>query len=191
MSSLPDDEYPGAGHRQMPSAISTPPAPRRNRPVDDRFQHYPLSCLLRIGKADLLEKLYGSIAIPKAVAIELDLGQATHGDWRNSLPFVREIEPATDNVLCLLEAEVDAGEAAAIALALQTKSDLLIIDDLAGRRSASRLNLNITGTVGVILAATDLGLIEDPFVVLEELRDRGGLWLSERFLKELLHSQPN
>lgn len=151
----------------------------------------PLSCLLRIGKADLLEKLYGSIAILKAVAIELDLGQATHGDWRNSLPFVREIEPATDNVLCLLEAEVDAGEAAAIALALQTKSDLLIIDDLAGRRSASRLNLNITGTVGVILAATDLGLIEDPFVVLEELRDRGGLWLSERFLKEILHSQPN
>ncbi|WP_133512668.1 hypothetical protein [Candidatus Thiosymbion oneisti] len=88
----------------------------------------PLSCLLRIGKADLLEKLYGSIAIPKAVAIELDLGQATHGDWRNSLPFVREIDPATDNLLRLLEAEVDAGEAAAIALALQIKSDLLIIE---------------------------------------------------------------
>jgi len=138
----------------------------------------PLSCLLRIGKADLLEKLYSSIAIPSAVAIELDLDQTIHGDWRNSLPFVWEVDPATDNLLRLLEAEVDTGEAAAIALALQTKSDLLIIDDLAGLRSASRLKLNITGTVGVILAASDLGFIENPFVVLGELRDRGGLWLN-------------
>jgi len=138
----------------------------------------PLSCLLRIGKADLLEKLYSGIAIPSAVAIELDLDQTIHGDWRNSLPFVWEVDPATDNLLRLLEAEVDTGEAAAIALALQTKSDLLIIDDLAGLRSASRLKLNITGTVGVILAASDLGFIENPFVVLGELRDRGGLWLN-------------
>ena len=84
----------------------------------------PLSCLLKIGKADLLEGLYGRVTIPKAVASELDLGLVAHGDWRSSLPFVQEMDPSRDGVLRLLEAEVDAGEAAAIALASQTSSDL-------------------------------------------------------------------
>jgi predicted nucleic acid-binding protein len=38
----------------------------------------PLSCLLKIGKADLLHKLYGTIAIPPEVAAELDDAAPIH-----------------------------------------------------------------------------------------------------------------
>ena len=70
-------------------------------------------------------------------------------------------------------------------MARRLNSDLLIIDDLAARRVARRLGLTITGTVGVVLAAAERRLIDDPFAVLDELRIRGGLWLSDSFLEDL------
>jgi hypothetical protein len=146
----------------------------------------PLSCLLKIGQAGLLEKLYGSVAIPPEVAAELDQAGPVHAGWRRDLPFVVIAEPATeDPVLALAAAEVDRGEAAAIALAHRVGSKLLIIDDMAGRSLARRLELAITGTVGVVLAASDIGLLGEPFATLEELRQRGGLWLSDAFLERL------
>jgi predicted nucleic acid-binding protein len=97
----------------------------------------PLSCLLKIGKADLLQDLYGSVAIPPEVAAELDQAGAIHEGWRQQLGFVRVAEPTmSDPVMRLLMAEPDAGEAAAIALAQRQSSELSIVDDMAGRRLA-------------------------------------------------------
>ena len=87
--------------------------------------------------------------------------------------------------MALLSAEVDRGEAAAITLARQLNSSLLIVDDMAGRHLAKRLGLTITGTVGVVLAAAERGFIGDPFTLLEDLRTQGGLWLSDAFLANL------
>lgn len=85
----------------------------------------------------------------------------------------------------LLLAELDPGEAAAIALARRLNSTLLIVDDMTARCIAQRLGLRITGTVGVVLAAAERRLIDDPFLMLHELRTRGGLWLSDAFLDNL------
>lgn len=146
----------------------------------------PLSCLLKIGEAGLLQRLYGSVAIPSEVAAELDQAGPVHEGWRRQLGFVRVAESSADDpVMTLLMAEVDRGEAAAIALARRLNSELLIVDDMAGRRFARRLGLTITGTVGVVLAAAERGLVGDPFAVLDELRTRGGLWLSDSFLANL------
>jgi predicted nucleic acid-binding protein len=120
------------------------------------------------------------------VAAELDEAGPIHEGWRAQLGFVRvAVLAADDPVMRLLVAELDPGEAAAIALARRLNSDLLIIDDLAARRVARRLGLTITGTVGVVLAAAECRLIDDPFAVLDELRIRGGLWLSDSFLEDL------
>ena len=43
----------------------------------------------------------------------------------------------------------------------------------------------MTGTVGVVLAAADVGLVDAPLDVLEELRANGGLWLSDTFFDRL------
>ncbi len=146
----------------------------------------PLSCLLKVGAADLLQRLYVTLTIPAEVAAELDQAGSLHQGWRRQLGFIRIAESlADDPVMALLSAEVDRGEAAAIALARRLDSPLLIVDDMAGRRLATRLGLKITGTVGVVLAAAERGFIGDPFALLDDLRTQGGLWLSDAFLANL------
>ena len=49
--------------------------------------------------------------------------------------------------------ELHRGEAEAIALALETKTDHLLIDERDGRLMARQLGLSLTGVLGVLLRA--------------------------------------
>ena len=54
---------------------------------------------------------------------------------------------------------------------------ILLIDDRAGRQAAEKLNIKITGLVGVLLMAKERGLIKSVVDVIEEIRNNG-YWLS-------------
>lgn len=56
-------------------------------------------------------------------------------------------------------ADIDAGEAAAIAVALVRHADLLLIDDAAGRRAAGELGVAVRGTLGVLVTAKAAGIL--------------------------------
>ena len=62
--------------------------------------------------------------------------------------------------LVLTANDLDAGEREAVALALETKADLLLMDDWHGRRFAEARGLTVVGTLGVLLTAGNLGLID-------------------------------
>lgn len=146
----------------------------------------PLSAFLRVRRPDLLSVLFGNIVIPAAVAMELDRGTALVGSWRAAMPFVevRAVEPSP--LLDLLRAELDPGEAEAIALAAADKAKLLLIDEAKGRTLARRLALKVVGSVGVCVLAKERGLVAEARPLLEDLRRRGGLWLSDALLAEVL-----
>jgi len=73
--------------------------------------------LLKVGKTHLLQALYGTLTIPPEVAAELGQAGPIHEGWRERLGFVRVAESSTDDpVTVRLCAELDPGEAAAIAL---------------------------------------------------------------------------
>lgn len=59
----------------------------------------------------------------------------------------------------ILEASLDLGEASAIALAIEEKDSLLIIDELKGRKFAEQLGLNFTGTLGLLILAKQKGIL--------------------------------
>lgn len=85
----------------------------------------------------------------------------------------------------ILETIVDKGEASAIALALELDNPLLIIDDLKGRKLAKKLNLNIAGTLGVILKAKEKGIIKSTKGIFEKLK-QSNFRISEKVETELL-----
>jgi predicted nucleic acid-binding protein len=54
---------------------------------------------------------------------------------------------------------LDQGEAEAIALAIATGAELVLLDERRGRRAARERQLNVAGTIGVLDAAATRGLI--------------------------------
>jgi len=58
-----------------------------------------------------------------------------------------------------LRVELDEGESEAIVLASILRADLLLMDELKGRKIAVREGLNLTGILGVLLEAKQTGLI--------------------------------
>lgn len=69
----------------------------------------------------------------------------------------------------LLETQVDKGEASALALASEFEDVLLLLDDLKARKLAIKLNLKISGTLGVIHKAKQLNIITEVKPLIEKL----------------------
>jgi predicted nucleic acid-binding protein len=119
----------------------------------------PLIVLINIGLIDILPDLFGKVIIPPEVATELAQDKrpqpvrafiAAPPDW------LIEQAPATVEAIPMLH----PGEASAISLALEVHADLLLIDEMLGRKAAALRGLHITGTIGVLEQAADQGLLD-------------------------------
>ena len=146
----------------------------------------PLIAFGRIGKLDLLPQVLGEILVPNAVAGECLAdpekpgAQAIQKALRAGL-LMKIAEPAP---LLPQFPTLDAGESAAIRLALKLSSSILI-DDKAGRSMAAKLGLNVIGSAGVLLAAKKRGLIEGVRPILDALACNG-YHLSDALIRAIL-----
>ena len=93
------------------------------------------SCFILLDKIDYLEilqKLFGQVTTTTEVSNE----------FGKQLPEWVNIENVKDKKQqLLLEAEIDKGEASAIALAMENKNALLILDDYKARKTAAKYKL--------------------------------------------------
>jgi len=125
------------------------------------------SCLIAlqtIGRLQILERLYGIITLPEAVANECGPG----------LPSWLQSRAVTDVALVkTLSLQLGAGEAEALALALEMAATRLILDDKKARRVANQLNIPITGTVAIVVRAKQAGIVTAARDVLDELMQAG------------------
>ena len=123
------------------------------------------SCLIilnKIGELDLLRQLYNTVTITQDILLE----------YGEQLPEWIEVQQANDQYRQqLLEMQIDKGEASAIALALETADNIVILDDWKARKLAERLGLTVTGTLGVIIRAKNTGLIPSIKPYLEKIRE--------------------
>jgi predicted nucleic acid-binding protein len=88
----------------------------------------------------------------------------------------------------LLERDLDRGEAAAIILARELNADWLLLDEREGRKFAKRLELRVTGTLGVLLRAKRDGAIPSLQRVMDSLRDLAGFYIAPKLYAELLQA---
>jgi hypothetical protein len=120
--------------------------------------------LHRIGRLDILDKLYETILVPPAVRKEVSI---IDEDWIRVEP-VRKPE-IVQGLLYIL----DEGESEAIALAIDLPNALLITDDRKARKIAFEFGIKITGTIGVLLHAWRSGIILDLEKEIDKLSETG------------------
>ena len=108
----------------------------------------------------------GSV-VPDAVARELSAAGAppTVRDWILQPPSWVSVVPVAPEAVETITDDLDFGERSAIALAATLGADLLLIDEAAGRAEARRRNLRVTGTLGVLRAGAEQGLVNVPALI--------------------------
>ena len=117
----------------------------------------PLIALSRIERINLLRDLYKQVVCPQSVVDEIEAGVQKGHTPAMALPPWVSVDP--DPPEMAFRRELGAGESAVLSLALVTKADLVVLDDLQARLVAAELNLRTTGTLGILVAAQQRGLI--------------------------------
>ena len=136
-----------------------------------------LIALAKVGRLDLLRDLFGRITVPDAVWGEVTAEGDRPGATAVAAEAWIEVVQADRALAIAHEVLVDAGEAAAIAVAQRSPLSLLLLDDSRGRRLALRLGITIKGTLGVLVMAKQRGLLSEVRPLLDDL-ERNGLYLS-------------
>ena len=147
----------------------------------------PISNLATIGQIDLLRQIYGEVIIPEMVYQEIINGGVTEPATLavQSLEWIKTGSVNNLNLVRNLQGKLDPGEAEAIVLALELNAELLIVDERKGRKQATSLGLKITGTLGVLFRAKQLGLILSVKPLLDELIN-SGFWVSSEIYQQAL-----
>jgi predicted nucleic acid-binding protein len=147
----------------------------------------PISNLAAIGQLTLLQQLYGKVIIPPAVYQEiLTCGSTNPGTLALQTLNWIEVIPVTNIVLVqTLQTILDPGEAEAISLAVELNADRLIIDERKGRNEAIKSGLQVTGILGIVLAAKQQGFIPLVKPILNDLI-ANGFWIREQLYAEVL-----
>lgn len=126
----------------------------------------PICYLILIEQIELLPRLYGRVVIPMAVRDELaDLRSPTSvQQWIAEPPDWLDVQ-SVDLVSDAELEDLDVGEQSAILLVEQLGADLLVIDEMLGRRIARSRGLRVTGLLGILQEANRLGWIDLPDVL--------------------------
>jgi predicted nucleic acid-binding protein len=85
-----------------------------------------------------------------------------------------------------LERDLDVGEAESIALALELKANLILLDEKEARHAAQRLGLKVMGVIGVLIFAHAQKEIKHVRPYLDSLRQEAGFYLSEELYHAIL-----
>lgn len=142
----------------------------------------PITNLAQVEHLWILHQLYGEVYIPVAVRQELEHGIRINRhppEFFQAHPWIRTQEASEDELIQGLLSQLGRGEAECIALGVELKADLVVIDERRASRQARQMGLRCTGTLGIIMDAKNQGIIQAVRPVVDALRDRANFWLSE------------
>ncbi len=149
----------------------------------------PLWNLAAIDSLELLRDQYPHIRTPTDVWRELQVGQG----YPETVRIQRAVDdewltiqaPAQAYLRQSLRLGLDQGEAAAIALALETGESRILIDEADGRAAAKAMGLRPIGVLGVLLRAKEAGKLASVSDQMTRLRKDAGFFIAESLFQRV------
>ena len=152
----------------------------------------PLRYLAVLGCLDLLPRMFGTVHCPAAVLAECRHPRAPLllQQWaENPPPWLSVVEMV--GVPPDLTARLDAGEAAAIALAQRLGAEVVLIDEREGRRCARERGFITVGTLNIFAHAGRREWVDYPAIV-ERLKTETNFRVSQAVIDSAWNaSQPD
>lgn len=150
----------------------------------------PIMNLAVVDLLNLLRQQFGEVFVPAAVIEELRLDTDYPGTDKIrqaiSEGWLHQEVVENQQIILALKRELDDGEAEAIALALQLKADLILMDERDGRSVAKFMGLNPIGILGVLVRAKQAGTIQSVKEVLNKLRNEAGFYITDGLMQNIL-----
>ena len=136
--------------------------------------------LCAIGQQDLLRRLFDRVLAPTAVVAEFQRLALVVARFQGlTFPaFIQRAAPASLPSTLADSAHLQAGEIAALSLAMEKQADAVLMDELAGRAAASSLGLRTIGLLGILLDAKNQNLVPALAPLIGQLESDAGVWIS-------------
>ena len=129
---------------------------------------------------DLLEKLFEKVVLPQSVFKECIIKNKSQSE--QLYKFLKDKIETIDKTLFLnLPSNLGQGEISSMLLYKKLNADFLLIDDNRARKIAKYNDINIIGSLGILLLAKNQNLIEkiSPFI---EILEKSDLYISQKLL---------
>lgn len=136
----------------------------------------PVIALSRIGRLELLPKLYQQVLIPVSVYDELKHPHRRFPLDPDSWPWLA-VRTVQDTGRVAQFDQLDRGEAEAIVLAMEVSADLLLVDERKSRKAAREMGLRVLGLLGMLAEAKRAGFIHRIEPILDDLMGRADFWV--------------
>ena len=148
-----------------------------------------------IDRLTLIKEQFGKVSITQAVLNELRVEENLPGSklMKNALEsgWIQVEEVHDSPILRVLNRDLDKGEAEAIALALQLKAELILLDEREARIAAKNLEIKVTGVLGILLRAWRQEEFPSLQQELEKLRNEAGFHIANHLYDKILRNSEN
>jgi predicted nucleic acid-binding protein len=144
----------------------------------------PLNYLVLVDAIHVLVPLYGGVHVPPVVLEELSHpgSPSVVRKWASAPPHWLVVQ-APKRVDASIE--LHAGEAHAIALGVELRAEVMLIDERRGREAARARGLTPVGVLGVLYQGAESGLVDLPTVVGRLISETTFHW-DKRLVDDLL-----
>jgi predicted nucleic acid-binding protein len=130
----------------------------------------PIIALCKVDRLEILHKLYGEVTIPQAVFREVTEKNDVVRQRISSCQWIHVEGVKDTSSRKMYKAKLHDGEVEVMILAQECEGEhLVIIDDSAPRRTADYLGLTLTGTMGVLIKAKQLGFLDSVMSVVAQM----------------------
>ena len=143
-----------------------------------------------LGRESLLPAIYQGVLAPGQVRLEFERKAAADPRFAGLSfpPFIALANPAAIPAVLSANSDLDSGEIAAIALALERGIADVLIDERIGRAAALALGLHVSGLLGVLIEGKQRQLVPALKPILDTLAANARFWIARRLRELVLRS---